>query len=123
MPTLLGSTNENTGIGPGKELAEMGYYKEIDGKKYDAGLIEAAEKAIAGRGDGRISQEDAEMLLKQVKDGDKYTDIEKDTVAYIREKMKWTEAADKWFRDEIRKWAAEKGQKTKEEKAKADAGA
>ncbi|MEM9068825.1 MAG: hypothetical protein AAGE52_09980 [Myxococcota bacterium] len=102
----------------------MSYYKEIDGKKYDAGLIEAAEKAIAGRGDGRISQEDAEMLLKKVKDGDAYTDIEKDTVAYIREKMKWTESADNWFRDEIRKWAAEKGQKTKEAKAdaaKADA--
>ena len=37
----------------------MAYYKTIDGKKYDAELIEAAEKAVAGRGDGRISMDDA----------------------------------------------------------------
>ena len=85
------------------------YYKEIDGKKYDAGLLEAAEAAVEGAGDGRISQKDAELLLKQVKDGDQYTDIEKQTVAYIREKYSWTEAADEWFRAEIRKWAAERG--------------
>ncbi len=95
----------------------MGYYKEIDGKKYDAGIVEAAEKAVAGRGDGRISQADAEMLLKEVKDGDKYTDIEKFTVKMLREKFKWTDAADEWFRGEIRKWAASKG--VKEDDAKA----
>jgi len=86
----------------------MSYYKEIDGKKYDAGLLEAAEKAIEGRGDGRIGLEDAKSLLEKVKDGGSYTDVEKDTVAYIREKMKWTDDADEWFRTEIRKWAAEK---------------
>ena len=86
----------------------MAYYKTIDGKKYDADLIEAAEKAVAGRGDGRISMEDAEMLLAKVKDGDAYTDIEKDTMAYIRENFKWTEQADEWFRTEIRKWASTK---------------
>ncbi len=88
------------------------YYKEIDGKKYDAGLLEAAEAAVEGSGDGRISQKDAEHLLKQVKDGDKYTDIEKQTVAFIRKTYKWTDAADEWFRTEIRKWAAEKGAAT-----------
>lgn len=86
----------------------MAYYKTIDGKKYDADLIEAAEKAVAGRGDGRISMEDAEMLLAKVKDGDTYTDVEKDTMAYIRDNFKWTEQADEWFRTEIRKWAATK---------------
>ncbi|MBO6939085.1 MAG: hypothetical protein JJ863_29215 [Deltaproteobacteria bacterium] len=86
----------------------MSYYKEIDGKKYDAGLLEAAEKAIEGRGDGRIGLEDAKALLVKVKDGGSYTDVEKDTVAYIREKMTWTDDADEWFRTEIRKWAAEK---------------
>ncbi|MEM9074687.1 MAG: hypothetical protein AAGE52_39695 [Myxococcota bacterium] len=97
----------------GAEAAEAteakSYYKEIDGKKYDAGIIEAAEKAVAGRGDGRISLEDAATILKQVKDGNVYTDIEKDTIAYIREKLTWTDEADEWFRTEIRKWAAEKG--------------
>jgi len=86
----------------------MAYYKTIDGKKYDGALIEAAEKAVAGRGDGRISMEDAKMLLEKVKDGDSYTDIEKDTMSYIRNNFKWTEQADEWFRTEIRKWAATK---------------
>ena len=84
----------------------MSYYKVIDGEKYDKELLEAAEAAVAGAGDGRISQDDAEKLLAKVKDGDSYTDIEKATVKYIRDNFKWTDAADEWFRTEIRKWAA-----------------
>lgn len=86
----------------------MAYYKTIDGKKYDGEIIELAEKLISGAGDGRISMADAEQLLAVVKDGDSYTDIEKDTMAYLRDNFKWTEAADDWFRTEIRKWAATK---------------
>lgn len=86
----------------------MSYYKTIDGKKYDGKLIELADELIAGSGDGRISMADAEKLLAAVKDGDSYTDIEKETMAYLRENYKWTEAADDWFRTEIRKWAATK---------------
>ena len=82
---------------------------QVDGKTYDAGIIAAAEEAVAGRGDGRISQEDAEMLLAKVKDGDVYTDFEKATIKMLREKFQWTDAADEWFRTEIRKWAATKG--------------
>ncbi len=86
----------------------MSYYKEIDGKKYDKALLEAAEKAVEGVNDGRISVEDAKILLENVKDGNTYSDIEKATIAYIRKNFKWTEKADQWFRTEIRKWAAEK---------------
>lgn len=86
----------------------MSYYKTINGKKYDGEIIELAEKLTSGRGDGRISMDDAETLLNSVMDGGKYTDIEKDTMAYIRDNFKWTEASDDWFRTEIRKWAATK---------------
>lgn len=86
----------------------MAYYKTIEGKKYDGELLESADAAVAGAGDGRISKKDAEELLKLVKDGDAYTDIEKATMAYIRANYKWTEEADKWFRSEIAKWAATK---------------
>ena len=86
----------------------MSYYTEIDGKKYDKELLELAEKLVKGQGDGRISMEDAENLFAEVRDGAKYTDIEKDTVSYIRENFKWTDEADEWFRTEIRKWAATK---------------
>lgn len=86
----------------------MGYYKTIDGKQYDGAIIELAENLVDGAGDGRISQADAEKLFAEVRDGDTYTDIEKDTMAYIRDNFNWTEAADEWFRTEIRKWAATK---------------
>jgi hypothetical protein len=86
----------------------MAYYKTIEGKKYDGELIDMAEKMTAGSGDGRISMEDAQKLYNSVKDGDSYTDTEKETIAYIRDKFKWTDAADEWFRAEIRKWAAVK---------------
>lgn len=86
----------------------MGYYKTIDGKKYDGELIELADSLTSGGGDGRISKEDASKLLDAVKDGASYTEVEKDTMSYIRDNYKWTEAADEWFRTEIRKWAASK---------------
>jgi len=86
----------------------MSYYKTIEGKKYDGELIELADKLTSGAGDGRLSQADAEKIYEAVKDGDSYTDIEKDTVTYLRENYSWTDAADEWFRTEIRKWAATK---------------
>lgn len=86
----------------------MTYYKTIDGNKYDAELIELAEKLIAGAGDGRLSKDDATKLLEAVMDGNIYTDIEKNTVAYLRDNFNWTGAGDELFRDEIRKWAATK---------------
>lgn len=86
----------------------MSYYKTIDGKKYDAELLELADKLTSGGGDGRISMADAEKIYEAVRDGNSYTDIEKDTVAYIRDNYKWTDAADDWFRTEVRKWAATK---------------
>ena len=67
----------------------MSYYKEIDGKKYDGTLLEAAEKALAGQVDGRIAMADSENLYKVVRDGDTCTDFEKETVHYIRENMNW----------------------------------
>ncbi len=94
---------------PIEEEVESDPLTQVDGKTYDAGIIAAAEEAIAGRGDGRISQADAEMLLAKVKDGDTYTDFEKATIKMLREKFQWTEAADEWFRTEIRSWAATKG--------------
>lgn len=86
----------------------MTYYKTIDGVKYDKELIELADELIAGAGDGRLSQDDASKLLEGVKDAGVYTDVEKDTLAYLRDNYNWTDAADAWFRTEIRKWAATK---------------
>ena len=86
----------------------MSYYKTIDGNKYDGELLELAETLTSGAGDGRLSKDDASQLFDAVKDANSYTDIEKSTVAYIRDNYKWTDAADEWFRTEVRKWAATK---------------
>ncbi len=84
----------------------MSYYKSVDGVKMDGTLLELAEKAIAGAGDGRISQKDAESLLAAVQDAGNYTDVEKETMKYIRDNFQWTESADAWFRTQISSWAA-----------------
>jgi hypothetical protein len=86
----------------------MSYYKTIDGVKYDGKLIELADKLILGAGDGRLSKDDASQIYKIVNDAGNYTDIEKDTMKYLRDNYKWTDAADEWFRTEIRKWAGTK---------------
>ncbi len=97
------------------------YYKRIKNQNYDRELLEIADKAIAGRGDGQISLDDAEKILWAVKDNGEYTDIEKKTIHYIRDNYKFTKKADTWFRKEIRSWAASKkgsAKKTKPSKVK-----
>lgn len=84
------------------------YYLEKDGVKYDRKLIELADRAVAGQGDGRISFDDAKALFAAVKDKDVYTDVEKNTMEYIRENYAFTAKADAWLRTEVRKWAATK---------------
>ena len=65
-------------------------------------------KLFAGAGDGRISIENAQKLLGAVKEANKYTDIEKATMKYIRDNYKFTDASDQWFRTKNRKWAGTK---------------
>jgi len=85
------------------------YYKKIKGKNYDKKLIDSADSSVKGRGDGRISLNDAKKILRTVKDASDYSDIEKSTMKYIRDHYAFTPEADRWFRGEIRKWAATRG--------------
>lgn len=84
------------------------YYKVIDGVKYDRAMLAFCDAATKKQGDGRISMADAKELFELIKDGDKYTEVEKNTMKHIRDSYKWTDAADEWFRTEVRKWAATK---------------
>ena len=84
----------------------MSYYRQIDGIRYDRALIEAAEEAISGRGDGRISLADAERLLPLVTDGGTFTAAEQLTVAYLQEHFTWTDKADQWFRAALKDWGS-----------------
>ena len=86
----------------------MSYYKNVNGKNLDGHLLDMADKAVEGEGDGRISRKDAESLIAAVVDGGAYTDIEKATMEHIRDNYKWTDSANEWFRSEIASWAAKK---------------
>lgn len=77
------------------------YYKIIDGIRYDRTLLEAADRMTGGRGDGRISEEDAAKLLQQARDGNRITDIEKRTLQYIRNHYHWTEKAAAYWTTEM----------------------
>lgn len=46
----------------------------------DRRLLGKAQSAVAGQGDGRISKADAQEMIRMVKDGHVYTQIEKDTM-------------------------------------------
>lgn len=82
----------------------MNYYKTIEGKRIDSRLLDIARQATEGNRDGRISQQDAERLFEAVKDGNVYTETEKNTIGYIRSHFHWTENADRWFRNSISRW-------------------
>lgn len=89
----------------------LAVYKKIAGVKYDKGMLEAAEKGVEGTGDGRISIDDAKLILDETLDGDRYTVVEKRTMKYIRDNFKFTPAADKYTRSQITRWAAKKSAK------------
>ncbi len=85
----------------------MNYYKQVEGKKLEGYLLEIANNAVRGAGDGRISKADAEKILATVTDGKIYTVVEKETVAHIHKNYKWTEAAWDWFGEQIKNWERE----------------
>lgn len=71
----------------------MSYYKSIEGVKYDSSLLDKAEALTEGRGDGRISEKDAEALYNDAMDGGKITRIERRTLEYILLNYKCTDSA------------------------------
>ncbi len=85
---------------------EKSFYKQIDGQKYSRRLLDLADGMVAGKGDGRISIDDANTLFKALENDGKYSTLEKETIKYIQDNYKWTDAADKFLREAVRSWAA-----------------
>merc|ERR1719476_232754 len=82
-------------------------------------MIDAAK--YGAKGDGVISMQDAELLLKAARPTKdlraSYSTLEKSTMAYIRKNFKFTGAADKKLRAAIAKLAAKQALATKKKKA------
>lgn len=74
------------------------YYKIVNGRKYDRSLLEFAESLTQGRGDGRISEQDAAQLLRRARDGWRITLIEERTLAFLLEELAWTDKALDWWK-------------------------
>lgn len=85
------------------------FYKQIDGKKYSRRLLDIADGLVAGKGDGRISADDAGKIFDALENDGKYSDLEKDTISYIRENYNWTDAGDAALRTAVRVWAGVRG--------------
>ena len=82
---------------------EDSVFEIIDGKKYDKELLRVAAELTEKKEE--ITLEGSKQLFTQINDYDDYTQIEKQTVAYIRKNYKFTPEANKWLRTEIRRWA------------------
>jgi uncharacterized tellurite resistance protein B-like protein len=79
----------------------MAEYKTIDGVKYDKVLLEAAEKAIEGVGDGRISFDDAKDIWADAMEDGKLTTVETRTIKYILENYKVTDKGRDYLNEKV----------------------
>jgi len=89
------------------EKETKSYYRIIAGKKYDRGLLEAADERVKGKGDGRISENDLIELVELSRDGRGITETELETLNYIKIHYNLTEKANTWLADHIKEIDAE----------------
>ena len=77
------------------------YYETIQGLKYDRTALDAAREAVAGRGDGRVSLDDARLIAASLKDGPGVTKVEFRTAFKILNDFNFTDEARKAFVDDM----------------------
>ena len=82
----------------------MSYYKVTNEKKMDRHLLDLAHTFVEGASDGRISMKDAQDLFAAVKDGNIFTEVERNTVDHVLATFHWTEKAKEWFLKELHSW-------------------
>ena len=78
------------------------YYETIDGARCDRAVIDSCREGVAGKGDGRISVEDAKKVYETLADGGKLTRTERWTFYYCLMHFKWTAAAHDWIIDALK---------------------
>jgi hypothetical protein len=78
-------------------------YETIDGEKYEKELLELARKHTTGKGEGRISKDEAAELIESAKDGTSVTETEMKTLKYIRSNFQFTDAAAAQFDADVAK--------------------
>ncbi|MBM7456829.1 hypothetical protein HNR62_002731 [Oceanisphaera litoralis] len=76
-------------------------YVIIGGEKYEKELIDLATAHTTGKGEGKISKDEAADLLTSALDGQGVTDTEMNTLKYIRQNFDFTDAAAAYFDNEV----------------------
>lgn len=72
-------------------------YVQIDGVKYEKELLDLAKAHTTGRGESKISVEEAEALITSAQDGVAVTETELATLKYIRQTFQFTDKAAAYF--------------------------
>ena len=85
-----------------KVFGDSSFYKQIDNQQLDRGALRSAKRAVGGPGDGRVSEQDGKNIAARLTDGGKYTAVERDTAAFLREEMNFTPNGLQSFNSEIR---------------------
>lgn len=73
------------------------YYKTIKGIRYDKEMLEAADEAVSGKKDGRISINDAKKIINKALDGPGITEVESRTLQYIYDNYNFTPSSKEHF--------------------------
>jgi hypothetical protein len=84
------------------------YYEVIGGLKHDREAMDAARKAVEGRGDGRVSVADANDILSKLLDGSVTQSASGNAITEVEYRTAFRVLADFKFTDEARAHFIEK---------------
>ena len=84
-----------------EESKKTSYYKQIDGIKYDRGLLERADTIVTEH--DKITLKYAKELWEDAEDGNVVTECEQRTLQYILENYECNSSAKKFLKDKILK--------------------
>ena len=70
----------------------------------DLELLCAAEAAVAGYGDGRISRSDLQDIIAIIHGTDWFSPVEKATLDHIHNNYRFTSAAEQLYHSELENW-------------------
>lgn len=79
----------------------MAYYKIINGIRLDRQLLDLADRFRQGRGEDRISFEEASALFRCAQDGRRITLVERRTLQFLLEEYPLTAKAATWLREAL----------------------
>jgi len=68
-------------------------YQIIDGEQYEKELLDLAHHHTTGTNEQNLSKDEVDALFASAADGPGVTEIERNTLAYIRRTFPFTEAA------------------------------